>query len=122
MTILYRSLKDQSKECKELSNNRETRKPLGPGYERPDLRWGRSGWVEMPIPLVSTNRIRGNAINDIWVVGDFGFVAHFNGLSWRTYPEAALNQGNYESVDVLDNIMIAVGWEGSRAVVLTGRR
>jgi len=83
---------------------------------------GDAGWSEMPIPLLYTNRVRGNGINDIWVVGDFGFVAHFNGLSWQTYPEVALTTGVYESVDVLNGTMIAVGWEGSRAVVLTGTR
>ncbi len=38
------------------------------------------------IPLYYTRRIRGNHINDVFVVSDFGMTAHFNGVSWRVFP------------------------------------
>ncbi len=41
-------------------------------------------WEEVKtIPLYYTNRIRGNGINDIFVAGDFGLLAHFNGMRWK---------------------------------------
>jgi len=78
-------------------------------------------WVEQPVPLYYTNRIRGNAENDIVAVGDFGITAHFNGVSWEHFPEARLN-GIYESVSFRGNLVIAVGWGGGRAFILHGTR
>ena len=80
---------------------------------------GSGGWTEQPIPLIYTNRVRGNGQNDIWAVGDFGIAAHYNGLTWRDFREVRLD-GNYESVAVKGNLMIAVGWIGNRAVILRG--
>jgi hypothetical protein len=82
---------------------------------------GGSVWHEQPVPLIFTDRLRGTSANDIWVVGDFGIVAHFNGYTWRDFPEVRLS-GIYESVDVKDGLMIAVGWTGNRAVVLRVRQ
>ena len=82
-----------------------------------------SGWrLANGIPAIYTNRIRGNGENDIVVVGDFGLVAHFNGLTWHVYPEVGLPGGNYESVAMQGDLMIAVGWTGGRAVILRGVR
>ncbi len=83
---------------------------------------GGSQWREITeVPLFYTNRIRGTGPNDIFVVGDFGVAAHFNGVSWRVYPEVQL-QGNYESLTVLNDVILAVGWTGTRAIVLRGTR
>src|SRR5690606_16311054 len=43
----------------------------------------KGNWKEINITSVATNRIRGNNMNDIFVTGDFGFVAHFNGIVWK---------------------------------------
>ena len=80
-------------------------------------------WKEMTdVPLTFTNRIRGNAENDIVVAGDFGILAHYNGKSWKVYPEVALPNGNYESVAIRKDYIVAVGWSGDRAIVTVGRR
>jgi hypothetical protein len=78
-------------------------------------------WVEQPVPLYYTNRIRGNGENDIFAVGDFGITAHFNGVTWKYVPEARLN-GIYESMSFRGNFVVAVGWGGNRAFVLRGMR
>ncbi|HCV42540.1 MAG TPA: hypothetical protein DGH68_03580 [Bacteroidetes bacterium] len=79
------------------------------------------GWQEqIQIPLVYTRRVRGNGINDVFVVGDFGVVTHFNGVSWRVYPEVAA--ALYYSCDYNGRSMIAVGERSARAVVLRGHR
>ena len=79
-------------------------------------------WKEMSLPLIYTNRIRGNDENDIVVVGDFGIVAHYNGVTWKVYNELKLPNGNYESVAIKGNLVIAVGWYNSRAYIAVGKR
>jgi len=74
-------------------------------------------WKEFKeIPLIYTNRIRGQAINDIFVVGDFGIVTHWNGINWRLYSEVAVTL--YYSCDYKNNMMIAVGSRNRRAFTL----
>jgi peroxiredoxin len=70
--------------------------------------------------LIYTDRIRGVGLNDVFVVGDFGLVAHFNGFSWRIIPDAnvALNH----SIDYKNNLMLSVGQRNQKAVILIGKR
>src|SRR5690606_27468113 len=63
-------------------------------------------WKEIPLPQVSTNRIRGNNINDIFIAGDFGFTAHFNGLSWLLYNELYDIDTQYYSGDIKGNVIV----------------
>lgn len=81
-------------------------------------------WQEVTtVPLIFTNSIRGNAGNDIFVAGDFGIVAHFNGISWHVYPELALSNGVYYSMAFQGNQVIAVGnINGTQAIVARGTR
>lgn len=71
-----------------------------------------------------TNRIRGTASNDVIAVGDFGYVVHYNGSTWHSYPEVMLSDGQYNSVAMKGNLVIAVGSAlgRTRAVALIGRR
>lgn len=63
-------------------------------------------WKEIKFG-VFTNHIRGSAGNNIIVVGDFGLIAHFNGVTWKTFiPEP---NANYASIAVKDNYLAAVG-------------
>ena len=81
------------------------------------------GWREaIGIPAIYTNRIRGNGDNDIVVAGDFGLLAHFNGWTWHVYTEVAMRLGNYESVAIKGNMMIAVGWIGDQGIIVRGVR
>jgi hypothetical protein len=68
-----------------------------------------------------TEKVRGRADNDIFVVGDFGVVAHFNGVSFRLYPEAAAALV-YTSLDYKGNQMVAIGYTSSRGIVVRGVR
>ena len=61
--------------------------------------------------------IRGNEINDIFVCGDFGYIAHFNGLSWKSYQFP--NHNLIVSLDVQDDLIVAVSWDGG---LIMGRR
>ncbi|MCK5452929.1 MAG: glucosyl transferase, partial [Calditrichia bacterium] len=80
-----------------------------------------SEWNEFTnVPLMFTNRIRGKDINDIFVVGDFGIVTHFNGISWKTFFDFPASL--YYSCDYNENIMVAVGGLNPDAIILQATR
>ena len=68
------------------------------------------------------NCIRGNDVNDIVAVGSFGEVIHYNGMRWKSYiGETGLTNGQYVSVAIKGNEIVAVGYDG-KGVILVGRR
>jgi hypothetical protein len=78
---------------------------------------GGDSWLEQAgLSMTYTRRVRGSGWNSVFVVGDFGLVAHFNGIGWRTYPEVAA--ALYYSCAFNGRMMIAVGERGGRAVIL----
>lgn len=72
------------------------------------------------------HRIRGNAGNDWFVVGEYSFVAHYNGVHLRHYGELMTDGQRLLSVSQKGNLMIAVGVNyqtfQTRGLVITGRR
>lgn len=71
-------------------------------------------------------RLRGNGPNDLTIVGDFNFVSHFNGVSWRYFSEFINGNGILWSVDQRNNLLIAVGVSydpiNSKGIVVRGWR
>ncbi len=87
------------------------------------FRYENKQWTQVTaLPNIFQNRVRGNNANDVFVAGDFGVFAHYNGKSWKVYDFLNLPQGNYEGLAVRDNLVVAVGWNGDRAVVVRGKR
>jgi hypothetical protein len=78
-------------------------------------------WEEIPLQPISTNRIRGNGANDIFVAGDFGFTAHFNGVSWITYNSLYDNNTAYYSLDIKNSIVVLVGYHNGKGIITVGR-
>ena len=69
------------------------------------------------------SRIRGKGTNDIAVVGSFGFVGHYNGSSWATFPSLPSFPSSYLGVEFASNTIVAVGvLENGRAIVSVGNR
>lgn len=66
--------------------------------------------------------IRGSALNNIIVAGAYGEVLHFNGQSWVSIKnaETELNNGSYYRVAVKGNVVVAVGYDQNKGVVLIG--
>ena len=73
-------------------------------------------------PLIYKRSIRGNGWNDVFIVGDFGLVSHFNGSGWKTYGELTMPTGLLLRVAVRGNLIIAVGFVDNKAVAILGRR
>jgi hypothetical protein len=68
-------------------------------------------------------RIRGENFNNISATGGVGEVLHFNGFSWQSYIEKTrLNFGNYYSISIKNNTIVAVGENSPGAVITVGRR
>jgi hypothetical protein len=71
---------------------------------------------QVTITPVFKERIRGNSKHDLFLVGDFGLLAHYNGVSWREYPEASTALV-YTSLDYKNNLMVTVGHTQNQAVI-----
>jgi hypothetical protein len=72
-------------------------------------------------------RVRGSSDNDLLVAGEYDFIAHYNGSTWRYYEQLMTPEGHFASVDVKGNIAMAVGYQyhsptDVRAVIAVGRR
>ena len=69
--------------------------------------------------------LRGNAVNDLVVVGEYYTLAHFNGLTLKQY-EQFKGYGRLVSVCVRNNLVVAVGYSfdpiNSQGIVVRGRR
>ncbi len=81
-----------------------------------------NNWKEINITSVASNKIRGNDLNDIFVIGDFGFAAHYNGISWKTYDNLFNFNSGFRSISVKENIVAIVGRNNGYGIVTIGRR
>jgi hypothetical protein len=77
-------------------------------------------WRELNTPLVGTNSVRGNNINDIIIAGDNGFITHFNGVSWKTLSTYS-NKG-YAEVSFKDEIVAICGNYQGQGLIEIGKR
>ncbi|MCD6374081.1 MAG: hypothetical protein J7L94_01050, partial [Caldisericaceae bacterium] len=73
--------------------------------------------------------IKGFDFNDIFIVGAFGLVSHYNGIHWFQYLNKAWDafNGAYYCLDYKRNLMVAVGEKldqsiNTKAVILIGRK
>jgi hypothetical protein len=92
-------------------------------YEKKSL--SDSLWENGPLDIThyGISKIRGIGLNDLAAAGGWGEVLHYNGISWKSYfEETGLNYGNYISVAIKDDLILAVGEDNPKAVILMGRR
>jgi hypothetical protein len=66
--------------------------------------------------------IRGNDVNDIMVIGGFGLVAHYNGATWRRYPELGQHNERYLALYMTEHLAAIVGYRGGKAIISIGKR
>ncbi|MBD3225876.1 MAG: hypothetical protein GF313_14200 [Caldithrix sp.] len=100
---------------------------VGSGVFRKRSLNGSSPWVRYEPGEVTqyfSFDIKGNALNDIFVVGSFAEIVHFNGINWKTYHNIPTYIDNFYSLDFKKNLMLAVGSSryGRNAVLVVGRR
>ncbi len=80
------------------------------------------------VPSIYKEAIRGSGPNDIFAVGDFGLVLHFNGSTWTDLSqEVNIPNSVLYAVSVKGNTVVAVGQTvsgsvGGAALILVGNR
>ncbi len=80
-------------------------------------------WSPLAITGTSTTGVRGNGVNDVFVVSAAGDLVHWNGVSWQNFRgQTGLPSGGYARVAVNGNTVVAVGANSSQAVITMGRR
>jgi hypothetical protein len=83
-------------------------------------------WSNNPIGTLtrySSTCIRGINRNDLFVVGSFFDVAHYNGSSWHNYQnELPYGDGVFSCVAINGNTVIIGGQSGQNAVIVMGKR
>ena len=84
-----------------------------------------SAWINVDtVPNYGMYKIRGSGWNNIFAVGHFGIIVHYNGASWHVYEEL-LFDGSLKSVAVTEKKVVAVGRIGSilpYGVIITGNK
>ncbi len=82
-------------------------------------------WKNGPLDIThnAVTAIRGNGLNDVFAVGSFGEVLHYNGKRWTSFiNETGLDNGGYGGLAVKGNLVVATGGNNPQAVILMGRR
>ena len=82
-----------------------------------------TSWLDICGDWVYPNRIRGQENNDIFVVGNWMKMAHYNGGTWQSFSSIFDTVGDYFSVAIKGNLVCAVGRTNSaQAIIVTGRK
>ena len=78
--------------------------------------WNGEKWSEIKeVPLNYTNDIMGTDYNNIFVVGAFNLIAHFNGMTWKVL-ENNKNQ-HYNSIAIKNNTIAIVGSKNGNGII-----
>ncbi len=74
----------------------------------------------LPVGVVS---IRGSSRKNVFAVGSWQYVIHYNGKSWKWYDELWDDSGHQQyAIAVTENTVFIVGQKNWRATILMGRR
>lgn len=89
-------------------------------YSKTSLR--RSAWKRTTLDLTNTYNlaVAGTGANNVFVGGWQFSLLHYNGSTWRSYPEFRSVYGGLQALDVKQGMIIGVGSMNSRAVVIRG--
>jgi hypothetical protein len=70
------------------------------------------------------SKVRGNADNDMIMVGQDNTIRHFNGVSWQQLgiPYDYNSEYTWVSVDMKNNLIVAAGYTNSKAVIMVLKR
>ena len=85
-----------------------------------------SPWSVYPSGAVTSymsGGVRGSGLNNVFVVGSFFEIVHYNGSTWHTYKDVIpFTDGAVGSMAVNGDIMVTVGLSGQNAVAIIGKR
>ncbi len=75
-----------------------------------------NNWREVNLPNYFTEAIRGDNYNNIIAAGDFGFVVHFNGISWKVFQELS-GTGDFLGAAIKNNTIVLCGSNSNGGIV-----
>ena len=85
-----------------------------------------SNWMRISVPdtLYTMHGVGGSASNNVFIVGSFGVVMHWNGVSWRSYDGLLdpYSQNRYVRVWTDGRTVFVVGYTSSYALIARGTR
>jgi len=96
------------------------------------IRYRDTIWKEVPKQMTGAylglgdlyfSSVRATGRNNVFAVGDFGIVLHFNGASWKFYPRLFGYPRTYyfTSVSVMKEHVYIVGVDENRGIVIIGK-
>jgi len=66
--------------------------------------------------------VKGTGLNDVYVAGAYGEMLHYNGSTWKSFMnQTSLSFGQYYALAVKGNLVVAVGYDQGKGVILMGR-
>ena len=88
-----------------------------------DLRYFQDSiWTVVDLPNYFLERVRGSSEDNIFVIGSFGFMARYDGLEWHIESQFLMDHGSLLDIVVMKNLVIAVGTDGTRGIIIKGNR
>ncbi len=83
--------------------------------------WRGESWDKIGgLPSKFAGHVSGTALNNIFVVGDFNMILHYNGETWNTIEDN--KYGWYQTVVMEENTVVLVGTREGKAIIKIGRR
>lgn len=85
-------------------------------------RFDGQSWRELPAPDLNIvkQKVFGTAINDVFIIGDFGLLLHWNGETWRRYDDVSFD-GSLRGLWTDGREIVAVGWNSAFGVIIRGQ-
>lgn len=96
----------------------------GEMYKKQDIK-SSEPWVsfQQGITRYYLYSIDGQAENDIAVCGSYGELLHYNGSTWKSYrEEGAVSADEFLRVKIKDDMIVSVGYDNPKAVIIIGKR
>lgn len=87
------------------------------------FQWNGSSWMRLYESSNALRRMAGSSKNNIFAVGDFGTILHYNGSDWYEFKELKNPNVVYSSVWTDGREVFIVGYfnDGSKTIVLHGK-
>lgn len=87
------------------------------------FRWDGTSWTKLYDIFDFLRRLTGTSDNNIFAVGDFGNILHYNGVNWYQYKELKNTNVVYSSVWTDGKEVFVVGYfnDGSKTLILHGK-
>ncbi len=70
-------------------------------------------------PVSFLNTIKGDGYNNIFTAGAYGYIYHFNGITWKTVTNRSAK--DFFNMDVKNNMVVLVGLDKNSALIQMAR-